>query len=372
VTIIRLAVRNLLRRPARTALLVLGVGLAVATAVALLALSHSIKRSTDESARERGADFTVSQKGAADLFGGFVAAGLEPAIAAVPGVVGISGELAMFAPVDEEFQFLVSGMAETSYFWPQMPLKAGRLPKRGERYVVLIGESVANALHKGVGDELRMFDHTLKIIGVTGYQTAVNRGLLIMPLRDLQELAFRADQVTVFHIALAPGLAADQVEAVKHKIAALGPVTVDPTDQLFDRDRNVEVLRAVSLAISIIALTTAGLSVLNVLLMAVQERTRETGIMMAIGWSDRRIMATIVLEGIVTGIAGCVVGVPLGFIACSFFNMLPVIGTYLSFHPSFGIVLPSVTGAFLLSVVGSLYPAWRAVSMTPADALRRA
>ena len=65
-------------------------------------------------------------------------------------------------------------------------------------------------------------------------------------------------------------------------------------------------------------------------------------------------------------------GVPLGFIACSFFNMLPVIGTYLSFHPSFGIVLPSITGAFLLSVVGSLYPAWRAVSMTPADALRRA
>ena len=67
-----------------------------------------------------------------------------------------------------------------------------------------------------------------------------------------------------------------------------------------------------SLAISIIALTTAGLSVLNVLLMAVQERTRETGIMMAIGWSDRRIMATIVLEGIITGIAGCAVGVPLG------------------------------------------------------------
>ena len=72
-----------------------------------------------------------------------------------------------------------------------------------------------------------------------------------------------------------------------------------------------------SLAISIIALITAGLSVLNVLLMAVQERTRETGIMMAIGWSDRRIMAAIVLEGMIAGIAGCIVGVPLGFVACS-------------------------------------------------------
>jgi putative ABC transport system permease protein len=196
--------------------------------------------------------------------------------------------------------------------------------------------------------------------------------VLVMRLEDLQELAFRADQVTVFHIAVEPGLGAAEVAAVEQKIEALGPVSVNPTDQLFANDRNVKVLRAVSLAISIIALTTAGLSVLNVLLMAVQERTRETGIMMAIGWSDRRIMAAIVLEGIITGLAGCAVGVPLGFLACHFFDMLPVIGTYLSFRPSFGIVAPSVAGAFVLSVLGSLYPAWRAVAMTPADALRRA
>ena len=49
-----------------------------------------------------------------------------------------------------------------------------------------------------------------------------------------------------------------------------------------------------------------------------------------------------------------------------------MIGTYLSFRPSLDIVAPSVAGALLLSVLGSLYPAWRAVSMTPADALRRA
>ena len=100
-----------------------------------------------------------------------------------------------------------------------------------------------------------------------------------------------------------------------------------------------------SQAISIIALVTAGLSVLNVLLMAVQERTRETGIMMAIGWSDRRIMAAIVLEGMIVGLAGCIVGVPLGFVACSFFNLLPTIGAYLTFQPSLDIIAPSVAGA---------------------------
>jgi putative ABC transport system permease protein len=371
-TIATLAYRNLLRRSARTLLLALGIALAVATALALLALSRSIERSTREGARERGADLTVTQRGAADLFGGFIAADIGPAIAEVPGVAGVAGELVMFAPVDQQYQFVTVGMADASYFWSAMPLTAGRLPDKGERHVVLLGESVAKALNKGVGDEVTIFDQRMKVIGITGYKTAINRGAIIMRLQDLQELAFRADQVTVFYIALAPGLAAVERQAVRQKIESLGPVTVAPTDQLFAHDRNVEVLRAVSRAVSLIALMTAGLSVLNVLLMAVQERTRETGIMMAIGWSDRRIMATIVLEGVITGLAGCLVGIPLGFLICSFFNLLPVIGTYLSFQPSLDIVLPSVAGALVLSFLGSLYPAWRAVSMTPAEALRRA
>jgi putative ABC transport system permease protein len=367
-----LALRNLTRRPSRTLLLVLGIALAVATAVALLALSRSIERSSDEGVRERGADLTVSQKGASDIFSGFIAASLETQVTAVPGVKGVAGELAMFVPVDGEHQFLSVALSETSYFWKDMPLAAGRLPQKQERHVALLGENVARTLGKGVGDEITVFDQPMTIIGVTGYKTALNRGLLVLRLADLQELAFRADQVTMFHITVDPGLSEAQRAEIKQRIEALGPLSVDPTDQIFSGDRNVKVLRAVSLAISIIALTTAGLSVLNVLLMAVQERTRETGIMMAIGWANRRIMAMIVVEGMLAGLVGCAVGVPLGFLACTFFNMLPVIGTYLSFTPSWDIVAPSVCGAFLLSVLGSLYPAWRAVSQTPAEALRRA
>ena len=371
-TLALLAYRNLLRRPTRTLLLVLGIALAIATAVALLALSRSIERSTSDSARERGADLSVTQRDASDIFSGFVDANLETAIAAVPGVKGVAGELVMFAPVDGEYQFLAAGMADTSYFWQAMPIAEGRMPDKGERHVVLIGESVAKALGKGPGAELTIFDQPMKIIGITGYQAAVNRGVIVLRLQDLQELSFRANQVTVFHIVLEPGIGDEETAAVKKQIEALGALGVAPTDQLLAKDRNLDILKAVSQAISLIALITAGLSVLNVLLMSVQERTRETGIMMAIGWSDRRIMAAIVLEGVIVGIAGCIVGVPLGFAACSFFNLLPTIGAYLTFRPSLDTIAPSVAGALLLSTLGSLYPAWRAVSMTPADALRRA
>ena len=138
-TLALLAYRNLLRRPTRTLLLVLGIALAVATALALLALSRSIERSTSDSARERGADLSVTQRDASDIFSGFVDANLEPAIAAIPGVKGVAGELVMFAPVDGEYQFLAVGMADTSYFWPAMPIAEGRhagqgrAPRRADR-----------------------------------------------------------------------------------------------------------------------------------------------------------------------------------------------------------------------------------------------
>ena len=291
-----------MRRPTRTLLLVLGIALAIATAVALLALSRSIERSTADSARERGADLSVSQRDASDIFSGFVDANLEPAIAAIPGVKGVAGELVMFAPVDGEYQFLAAGMADNSYFWQAMPIAEGRLPDKGERHVVLIGESVAKALGKGTGAELTIFDQPMKIIGITGYQAAVNRGVIVLRLQDLQELSFRADQVTVFHIVLEPGIGDDgngggqeADRGAGRPSASLRPTSCWPTIA------TSTVLKAVSQAISLIALITAGLSVLNVLLMAVQERTRETGIMMAIGWSDRRIMAAIVLEGVIVG-----------------------------------------------------------------------
>ncbi len=370
--IAKLALRNLRRRPARTALLISSIALAVATALALLALGRGIQASAHEGVVERGADLTVSQRDASDIFSGFVDEKLTAKILAVPGVAGVNGELAMFAPVDGENEFIVFGWSADSYLWKDIPIAEGRLPAPGERGFVLLGSNVAKTLKKGVGDTLSMFDKSIPIAGVTAYKAAVNRGIVLMPLADLQELSFRAGQVTVLHLILDPGTTPERTDALSREIEALGNVSVAPTDQLLSRDRNLDIFRAVSKAISIIALTMAGLSVLNVLLMAVQERTRETGIMMAIGWSNGRIMASILVEGAIIGLLGSLAGVPVGYAASTFFNLLPTIGTYLSFQPSLDVIVPSVIAGVALSALGSLYPAWRAVSQTPADALRRA
>jgi putative ABC transport system permease protein len=372
VNLAKLALRNLRRRPMRSILVVCSVGLAIGTALTLVALSQSIENGVHEGADERGADLTVSQRNAADIFSGFVADELEPRLAAVKGVVGVAGELVMFSPVEKDYQLLVMGWSPTSYFWKLMPLRHGRAPAKDERHVVVLGEGAAETLRKKIGDSVELYDGKFRVVGVANFATAFNRNVLILPLADLQELAFRHGQVTAFHLDLAPNLDSAAVERIKRDIEAMGPLLVAPTDQLLRHDQNLAILNAVSHAISIVALTLVGLSVLNSLLMAVQERTREIGIMMAIGWSNPRIMASIIVEGIVVGIAGCALGIPFGYAASFLFSSLPAIGSYLSFRPNSAMVIPTFIAAIVLCALGSLYPAWRATSLTPADALRRA
>ena len=184
-----------------------------------------------------------------------------------------------------------------------------------------------------------MFDQPMKIIGVTGYQAAVNRGVIVLQVAGSSgAVVSRRARSPSSTSLLEPGHRRERKSRrSRSEIEALGPVTVAPTDQLLARDRNLEVLQGgVEDDLDHRARHRAASASSTCCLMAVQERTRETGIMMAIGWSDRRIMAAIVLEGVIMGLAGCIVGVPLGFLACSFFSLLPTIGAYLTFQPSLG------------------------------------
>lgn len=367
-----LALRNLLRRRTRTSLSILGIALAVGSALALVALSYSIQDSTRQSLDEHGADLAVTQRGAPDIFGGFLAEEMETQIAAVPGVARVTGELVLFAPSENERHVLASGWRDTSSFWQRIPMRDGRLPAAGENNVVLLGDALAEATGKAIGDEIEIFGLAFKIIGITNYVSVVNRSLVIMPLSDLQDATYRRGQITIFHVTLRAGLSRAEVDRIRNDIAGLGKLSVSMTSEVLQKDRNFQTLNAISFVISIIAIAMAVMNVLNTLLMTVQERTREIGIVAAIGWNDRLIMSSIVIEGLVMCAAGCVVGVLLGYAASFSFRAVPTIGDYIQFRPSLGLIIPTVAAAFVLCTIGALYPAWRAVRMRPAEALGRA
>jgi len=368
--LVGLALRNLKRRPVRTSLSILGIGLAVGSALALMALSHSIRDSTREGMNENGDDLVVMQKDASDIFGGFIPEQMAERVAAIPGVVRASGELFMFAPTNLGNSVLTLGWPDASYLWQKVPLRAGRVPNAGERGVAVLGDTAATSLGKKLGDELELIGKTFRVVGIANYTTVANRGTVMVPLADLQEASYRPRQVTVIHVRVDHSAGRSEVGTVRTAIQALGNVTASTADEVLDNDRNFAILEAVSLAVSIIAVAMSALNVLNALIMATQERTREIGIFAAIGWSNARIIMSIVIEGILMCIIGCILGVLLSFVAASAFPYIPAIGNLISFRPSVALIAPVLAAALALCILGSLMPAWRAVRMIPAEALR--
>ncbi len=369
--LVSLALRNLKRRPVRTFLSVVGIGLAVGGALALMSLSRSIADSAREGIAEIGGDLIVMQRGTSDIFGGFIPEATVGRIAAISGVARLSGMLVAFAPSGVAGNVLAFGWPDTSYLWKKIPLREGRVPATGERHAAVIGDAAAASMGRKLNDELELFGGTFRVVGIAGYASAVNRGLVLVPLADLQEATYRPRQVTIATVTIENAADRSELARVREDIEALGDVIAAAPDEVLDHDRNFAALDALSRAVAIIAVAVSALNVLTALVLATQERTREIGIFVAIGWSNGRIMKSIMIEGLVMCAIGCGLGVLMSFLAEYAFPRIPAIGNLISFKPGVGLIAPVVGAAFVLCVLGALLPAWRAVRMLPAEALRR-
>ena len=153
---------------------------------------------------------------------------------------------------------------------------------------------------------------SLRSSGITRFNSIINRNMVVVPLADLQELTFRPGVVTFLSVKLAhPGNPAE-VERVTQAIEAIGGLSASRSENVMRNDSMLGLLRAVSRSMAWVALLMGVLMVLNTLLMAVLERTREIGILAAIGWSTERITGAIVIEGFILSAIGSAAGVVVG------------------------------------------------------------
>lgn len=371
--LIEFANSNLSRRPARTILTIVGIALAIGTAVALLALGRGITESLSQGFDERGAELLVAPRNMIDVTAMRLPEEMGISLAAMDGVAEARGELFAFTSTDEGQHVLVAGWPAGVSDWQRIPIEAGRLPAPEAREV-LLGDVIAQTLGAAVGKTVSLFDEEYLVTGITGYDTAMNRGMAITHLSVLQEAAFREGQVSYFSVRLEPGLGREGTDAVRRAIAESLPVVVSDMQELADQlqsDRNIAILQSVSTAISVVAIVMGALNLLATLLLSVQERTREIGMLASIGWSDGQVIALVMLEGLSIGLAGCAGGVVVGLAASSLFGAIPAIGDIIAFTPRLSDMLMPLLFAIPLCAVGSAYPAWRAVRMLPAQALRQ-
>jgi len=360
--------RNLLRRPARTVLTAAGVALGVGLIVALLSLATGVKKSAEELIHVGRADFGLFQADVSDFSRSLLPESIANRVADVPGVAAVA-KLKLFASdTGTGKSFFVFGLQPDEFVGRRLVLLAGRRPRDDE---ALVGDVAARSLGVRPGDEVKVTRRrSFRVAGVYHSGNAFEDAGVVLPLAIVEQLANRPGEITTVAVTVRPGLGARTVAArVEGRFP--GTVAVYEPGQAIRVDTSSRLIVDTGWIISLLALIVGGIGVTNTMAMSVFERVREIGIMRAVGWRSWRIAVLIVGEAVGISLLALGVGLGLGVLAAEEF----------SDHTSTsGLVRPDFTAgvlawglAFALGValIGAAYPTWRAVRLTPIEALRR-
>ncbi len=365
----RLALRNLSRRAARTSLSILGVGVGVAAIVAFTAMGEGFKVSIDKYGEQSGADLILVEEKAGDpAFGRILGEEMEE-LRLNPAVRAVSGSIVMPASMtDRATPLLVAGRNPDedlirTYLNPAL---RGRLLETEEE--AMLGEIAAAELGLGVGDELEILRLKFRVVGV--YSTAVrweNGGAVIHAQVLREQLSMPPGSVMVAFVYLKDP---DDLPLVTLGLQARFPhLRVLPTAFLASSFEQLAYIDSFIWVISLAALLVGAIGVLNTMLMSVSERTREIGTLRAFGWRAGMVLRLILAEGLITSVLGGMLGSVLGLVAAEvLMNLVPQ--GLLAAHYSWPVFARGMAIAVVLGLLGAVYPAWRASRLSPAEALR--
>ena len=146
--------------------------------------------------------------------------------------------------------------------------------------------------------------------------------------------------------------------------------TISSVSEYGKVDQGYEILDAIELAISLLAVGIGAIGVTNTMVMSVFERTREIGILRAVGWSRRRVMSAVLAESLVLCGLAAVAGVAIGTVAGGRVTRVPQIANLVepAYEPA--VYVRAIAIGLIVGVAGAAYPAVRATRLTPMEALR--
>jgi putative ABC transport system permease protein len=238
------------------------------------------------------------------------------------------------------------------------------LEEQGE---VLLGAEVAVLLDKGPGGTVVSGGRTFRVAGVLYPTGEKEDSMVIADIRDVQTLAKNPKAVTFYEVA---ALCKDcPVEDIVGQIGgALPGARVSAIRQVVEsRKAAVDQFRRLGLAVSAIVLAIGGLMVFVTVMGSVQERTREIGVLRAVGFRRRAIVSLLFWEtgwvSLLSAVSGSVVGMGAAWLASPLFSVAR--GEVLFTPAVIGVVIGMALGLF-----GSVPPARRAAALSPTEAIR--
>lgn len=365
--------KNLLRRKIRTLLTILGVAIGVAAIIGLGALANGLQSGYGSMLQGAKADLVLSQPDAMDPAYSSVDDQLGQELLAAPEVSQVSGMIQGFVAAEGEPFFFVFGYPADSFILKRFTVIAGvnledRSIQRSHGTPILLGSATAEVMKKSVGDTIRLTGSVYRVVGI--YQTgdAFEDSGAILGLQDAQELLGRPRQVSLYYIRLKDPTLKDRfltrVERQWNNLALSG-------SQEFAQKQSLgTMLQGFVWAIGGLAILIGGIGMMNAQLMAVMERTREIGVLRAIGWSRSRVLRMILMESLTVCLAGGAAGLAIGYGLIVWLSKASVVVGVNTGNINANLLSQAFVVVALLGLAGGLYPAWRASRMAPVEALR--
>ncbi len=359
----QLIVKNVLHRPIRTAVSVLAVGVEVMLVVVVVGLTSGLMQDTAKRVEGVGADIML-QPPSASVFMAFSGAPMTIRIrekleeikyvqAVAPVLLQFnSGGLEIIYGIDtESFAAVSGGFVFHSGHDLQGPND------------ILVDDWYARARKVKVGDSIKLFDSTFTVAGVVEHGKGAR---LFVPLKTLQEISGSVDKASVFFMKLTEPhrtsavIAEMRKDFPKHEIRPLKDfLSLMTSSSLPGLDAFINSMISIAVVIGFLVIF---LSMYTTIL----ERTREIGVLKALGASKAYIARTILSESTLVCFAGILAGIGLSFM---------IRRVMVGFFPTVTILINTdwILRAALIAIIGGVagaaYPAWLATRKDPLEAL---
>ncbi len=353
-----LSFKNLKRRKLRSALTMLGIIIGVATLVLLMGAGTGMQSYTKDQMESMAGDITIYNSSGGEYATGqyYLDSATVSKIKNMPQLYDVKDETTFTSEMNKTAIYVV-GLSD----WNQVKLNG--TPG------VVIDQTLVDKFGYNVGSKITIKDQEFTVTGITKQKT-MGAGLVFLDIDNA--LPLNDNEVS----SVSASVRGDP-ESAKTAIESQIPDTMAMTQSDFSKQID-DTMNGIMLfigAIASIGLIVGVISIVNIMLVNVTERTREIGVLKAIGFTNREVLGSILMEAGLLGFIGAIIGLIIAAVllqlAITIFGpQLGMEDITLTYMLPLWLVLAVVGGATVLSILAGLYPAWRASRLNVVEALR--